>query len=378
MQTGDYTTPARQRVIYGQPVAAALPAALAGLSRVALVTTASLNRPGGLADRVEAALGPACAGRFAAIRAHTPRGDVVALARFLREAGAEGVVSIGGGSVCDAVKIARLLLANDVHETAGMDRLRAPAEVEGPRIPYACIPTTLSAGEYTAYAGSTDERGPLKEAYHHPMLAAETVILDPAMTLATPRDLWFSTAIRAVDHAAEAFCAANTTPMAEATSLHALRLLFRALPRLAEAPGDIGARLDAQLGAWLSIQGFCAGVDLGGSHAIGHALGGTAGMSHGHTSCVMLPHVLRWNAAVNAGRQQAIAEAAGAPDRPAADLVAELVARLGQPGRLRDAGVAREILPKVAAAALHDPWIATNPRPLGGEPGIRAMLEAAW
>ena len=55
------------------------------------------------------------------------------------------------------------------------------------------------------------------------------------------------------------------------------------------------------------------GVTKGASHGIGHVLGGTAGVPHGYTSCVMLPHVLRFNEPVNAARQAWVSEALGRP-----------------------------------------------------------------
>ena len=83
------------------------------------------------------------------------------------------------------------------------------------------------------------------------------------------------------------------------------------------------------------------GVTKGASHGIGHVLGGTADVPHGYTSCVMLPHVLRFNAPVNAERQAWVSEALGRPGVPAADAVAALIAGLGLPGTLRDVGVGR-------------------------------------
>ena len=81
------------------------------------------------------------------------------------------------------------------------------------------------------------------------------------------------------------------------------------------------------------------GVTKGASHGIGHVLGGTAGVPHGYTSCVMLPPVLRFNEPVNAERQAWVSEALGRPGVQAADAVAELIASLGLPGTLRDVGV---------------------------------------
>ena len=92
----------------------------------------------------------------------------------------------------------------------------------------------------------------------------------------------------------------------------------------------------------------------------------------------MLPHVLRYNLEVTRERQRLLAEAMGAVGTPAADIVQKLVADLGLPGRLRDAHVPRELLPKIAEEAMHDLWVKTNPRPISGPPVVLELLEAAW
>ncbi len=204
------------------------------------------------------------------------------------------------------------------------------------------------------------------------------VILDAAMTVATPDRLFFGTGIRAVDHAVETWCSVNATPLVEATALHALRILPRALSRAKSHPDDLENRLNCLIGSWLSIQGVSTGVDLGGSHAIGHVLGGTAGMPHGETSCVMLPHVLRYNMTVNADRQAALAEAMGDANTPAADQIQALVASLDLPGRLRDANVSEDILQTIAEESMFDMWIKTNPRPFNSPAEVLPLLKAAW
>ena len=153
-----------------------------------------------------------------------------------------------------------------------------------------------------------------------------SVILDPADTVHTPEWLFLSTGIRAVDHAVEDICSINAQPLSDGTSLHALRLLSRGLRAVKADPADLEARLDCQLGSWMSIMGSQNGVQKGASHGIGHVLGGTAGVPHGYTSCVMLPPVLRFNEPVNAERQAWVSEALGRPGVKAADAVAELVA----------------------------------------------------
>src|SRR5581483_2041781 len=189
-----------------------------------------------------------------------------------------------------------------------------------------------------------------------------SVILDPAATVHTPEWLFISTGIRAVDHAVEDICSVNSQPFSDGTSLHALRLLGRGLRAVKADPNDLDARLECQLGAWLSITGSQNGVSKGASHGIGHVLGGTAHVPHGYTSCIMLPHVLRFNAPVNAARQAWVSEALGQPGAPAADAVAALIAALGLPQRLRDVGVRQDQLDQIASESMHDRWIHTNPR----------------
>jgi len=176
----------------------------------------------------------------------------------------------------------------------------------------------------------------------------------------------------------EDICSINPTPISDGMSLQALRLLSAGLPGVKANPNDLEARLNCQLGAWLSIIGAQNGVHKGASHGIGHVLGGTAGVPHGYTSCVMLPHVLRFNEPVNADRQRWISEALGRPGDKAADLVAALIAGLGLPGTLRDVGVKPEQLDAIAAGSMHDRWVHTNPRKIDAPPAVRALLDAAW
>tara|TARA_Y100000588_G_scaffold22313_1_gene22540 strand:+ start:3191 stop:4336 length:1146 start_codon:yes stop_codon:yes gene_type:complete len=379
-QIGRYTPAPSQEVIYGKPVAEALVEEIERqkVSRIVFVTNTSLNQPNGLAEVVKGALGKLCVAEVSGIRAHSPREDVVRLTTTLRNSNADMVIALGGGSVCDATKAACLALANGVKVAEDIDKLRVGQIVTTATLPYVSIPTTLSAGEYTAYAGITDERIPRKEVLWDMSIAPNVVILDAAMTEATPSRLFFGTGIRAVDHAVETWCSINVTPLTEATSLHALRILPRALARAKSKPEDLTNRLNCLIGAWLSVQGVSTGVDLGASHGIGHVLGGTAGMPHGETSCVMLPHVLRFNESVNSKRQAALAEAMGDANITAADQIQTLVSDLDLPGRLRDCDVPRELLPTIAEESMHDMWIPTNPRSISGPADVLPLLEAAW
>jgi maleylacetate reductase len=387
LQSGWSQPSPAQTVAFGIPIAEALPEAVRRLSgrRVAVIAANSLSQPGGPAETICGILGDRFHTLLSGIKAHTPRADVARVVKAFD--GADAVVSLGGGSVCDSVKAARLCLANGISDAAGMDRLRSYDKAgepgsdptKSPTLPFIAIPTTLSAAEFSAGAGITDERGPHKQVYIYPGLAPNIVILDPEMTRSTPPRLWFGSGLRAVDHAVETWCSINPTPLSNAYSLYAARLLVNGLRAMYDSPDNLQARLDCMTGSWLSILGPSAGgVKCGGSHGMGHALGGTAGMPHGETSCVMLPHILRYNASVNGDRQAQLAATIGQPQTPLAEIIAELVVHLQLPSSLRAAGVSESVLGAVADAALHDPLLRSNPRPITELPDILKLLRQAW
>ncbi len=175
----------------------------------------------------------------------------------------------------------------------------------------------------------------------------------------------------------ETLCSVDANAYCDGLALHALRLFAEGLPRTKAAPGDLEARLACQQASWLAASTI-GRVNYGASHGIGHALGAAADVPHGHTSCVMLPHVMRYNEAATRARQKTIAEALGRPGVPAADAVAELIGALGQPATLRAVGVKREQLPAIAEASMKNLWVRTNPQPIRSTDDVMRLLEAAW
>ena len=389
MVRGTHRFPPMDRVVYGVPVAEALAEEirLRASRAVYVMASGTLARETELINQVRDVLGNRLAGVCAKIGSHTPRVDVVAAANEARAAKADLVLTVGGGSVTDAAKMVGLCLGNDVTTPEQLDAFRAVVTPDGkterpptqpPGVRFIAVPTTLSAGEFTWFAGCTDTARHVKESFGTALMMPSAVILDPAVTVHTPEWLFLSTGIRAVDHAVEDLCSINPAPFSDGASMHALRLLSRGLRAVKADPGNMEARLDFQLGAWMSIMGSQNGVSKGASHGIGHVLGGTADVPHGYTSCVMLPHVLRFNEPVNAGRQAMVSEALGQPGMKAADAVAELIASLGLPGTLRGVGVKLEQLDAIARQSMHDRWIHTNPRKIDGPPVVRELLDAAW
>lgn len=370
-----------EEVVFGIPAAEAVAdlARRAGARRVLIMASGTLNRETEAVARIRAALGPACAGVFDRVPAHTPRSAVVAATAMAREVGADLIVTAGGGSVTDAAKAVQLCLANGVRDAAGIDALRGEAGpgLRPPTVRQVSVPTTLSAGEFSAIAGVTNEATRVKEMLRHPLVIPQAVVLDPAITVHTPEWLFLSTGIRAVDHCVEGVCSSESHAYGDAQALHGLGLLVRGLRRVKADPGDLAARLDCQLGAWLSMGALATGVPMGASHGIGYVLGAVFGVPHGHTSCIMLPAVMRWNRPANAGRQALVAAAMGEPGRDAGDLLDAFIGGLGMPRSLSAVGIGRDQFGRIAEAAMATPWVPRNPRRIEEPAQVREILDLA-
>ncbi len=386
---GHVNISASERIVFGQPLDKAIVAEAGryGATRVFLTSTRSLARlDNGPLQRAERALGTMHVGTHAEIASHSPREDVIAGAAKARAANADLLVAIGGGSVIDATKAMLMCLWLGIETADDMEPYRAGSDAADARriavpaepIRMLAVSTTFSASEFTSTAGVTQSATNTKQTFLHRMMAPRSIILDPAATLDTPQWLLYATGIRAVDHAVESYCNPDANPATEPLSLQGLRLLHTALPRIKREPLKLEARLDAQFGMWQAISPSVAGVSTGASHGIGYALGSTFGVPHGHTSCVMLPAVLTWNAKVNGDRQKALSEAMGAPGRPAGELVKQLVAGLDQPTSLRDVGITRDSLDEIATRALTYKPVRINPRPIKTPADVREILELAW
>jgi alcohol dehydrogenase class IV len=377
-----------ERVTLGTPAAEAV-ARLAeqrGAERVFILAGTTLNRNTDEIRRIETALGRRHAATHDGVRAHSPRGDVLAAAKVARECDADLVVTVGGGSVTDAGKAIPLCLRHDIaaHDDFDAYRNRVSEDgtgfhpaFEGPDVRVIAVPTTLSGGEFNSLAGVTDELTRLKQGYEHRRMAPAAVVLDPAITVHTPEWVWLSTGVRAVDHCAETLGSLRSNAFCDGMAESGLRLLAGGLALSKSEPGDLEARLNCQVGAWQSMIPVVGGVALGASHAIGHVLGGTCDVPHGYTSCVMAPFVQAWNAPANAARQRRISGALGDAERPAAGLLDALIHALGMPRSLAEVGIGEEQLPLIAANTLQDYWSRTNPRPIDGVADVLEILRSA-
>lgn len=328
------------------------------------------------------------------IPAHVPRESVLEVVQQCRELGADGLVSVGGGSPVDCAKAVALCLGEGVEDGAGLAtyriRYRHPGPAEVPTLrgrppAHVAVGTTLSGGEFTSIVGVTDAARGVKDLFRADALTPRVAILDPALAAHTPRWLWLSTGMRAIDHIVEGVYSPRRTPLTDAVLIEALRILARDLLSSGGEPQDLHRRGRCQVAAWMAIM-HLGNVSTGLSHGLGHQLGAMFGVPHGVTSCILLPPVMEFNRPVTADRQALVAQALGvdvtgmSDDEAATAGVAELrsmLSAMGVPTRLREVGVAPEHFDGLVEEALQDMVVAGNPRTVTAR-DVRAVLEAAY
>lgn len=363
---------APERIVSGAGCLGKLPAELDRLkaARILICCSNSIAARTPLLQRVQAMLGASIIGSFERVREHSPEQDIADLGELLTRTNADAVVSIGGSSVFDTVKVA----------------LSRTADAAGaPPVPQIAIPTTLSAGEFTPGAGFTTETGE-KQLVLDTRVSPRVVLLDPEVTRYTPDALWFGTAIKAIDHAMEAVWSRNPHPYVDALALEAIRLFFTHLPR-SRGPEDMEARAACQMAAWMSISGVGA-VGMRLSHFLGHQIGARMHIPHGITSAILLPTVMRYLCPQTLDAQLRIAAAMGVDGAGRdADAIAQaaeerlimLIAELGLPAGIAAAGGKLDDIEAVALSSMAaaERLGLTGDLPNGID-DVRAILASAW
>ncbi|MEQ3728105.1 MAG: iron-containing alcohol dehydrogenase [Tateyamaria sp.] len=296
-----------------------------------------------------------------------------------------GVVGFGGGSSLDIAKVAALLLGS----REDLDKAWGVGVAKGPRMPLVLIPTTSGTGsEVTPVSiitvGTEEKRG-----ISSPILLPDIAILDAELTLDLPSAITAATGVDAIVHAIEAYASANcnNNPLSKALAREALRLLGANIETVVAEPGNVEARGAMLLGSMLAGQAF-ANSPVASVHALAYPIGGTFHVPHGLSNALVLPHVLRFNAPVAYATYAEIAadafphlaEVEGAKDRCAAliDALAGLSNRLGLQTHLREVGIPKSALEKMAAdAMLQTRLLVNNPRAMS-EQDVLKIYEAAW
>jgi maleylacetate reductase len=348
-----------------------------GAQRVFVIATRSVARNADLLPALAERLGSRCVGQYTAIGQHAPAASVAEAVEAARSAAPDALISFGGGSPIDATKAVAFALGtgldlNDPSAASKAARLDARH-----LLPHVAIPTTLSVAELSGLAGFTTADSQEKVGLRGEGMTPAIVFYDAGLSLPTPIDLWLSTGIRAVDHAVETLLSDKTQPFSSTLSLEALRRLRAGLLASRADPADVVARTECQLGAWLSFT-LPGPAASGLCHTLGKRIGSRHEIPHGVTSCLLLPHVMRYLCSRTAAAQAAIAAALGVDTREmpvdqaaalAADAVYDLIAALGQPQHLAAYGLSQADL-EVAAAP-----VASSEYPLAD---LVAIYRAAW
>jgi alcohol dehydrogenase class IV len=288
-------------------------------SRVYVICSGSLSRNTNVMDQLETALGPdRLVGHWIGMRSHTLWSEVLQIAEEVQTVHADLLLTVGAGSLTDGAKIIALVgipfslilpfvimfclysfrislffpgrpyifiysqsnipqvLANRVSTPEELETLaEGPKKrkyIEAPTLPIISVPTSLSAGEYSNFAGGTEDNSKRKYSFQPPIRGPELVILDPWLAKTTPDSIWLSTGVRAMDHCIESLCAiAGTTTKSDKLALNALGLLVPGLLRCKKDRSDRDAHLQCQLGSVDAMAACTSGsIELGASHGIGH------------------------------------------------------------------------------------------------------------
>lgn len=335
-----------QRVVFapGAVERVADEAARLGLERALVIATPGSGAR--LGRRIAGLLGARAAGLHAQAVVHVPKAVAEAGLGAAKEAGADGLVAVGGGAAIGLAKAIALAAA----------------------LPILALPTTYSGSEATPIWGTTE--GERKVTGREPRVLPRTILYDPALTLGLPPAVSAASGMNAIAHCVEGLWVPERTPFTMALADEAIRRWAASLRRVVAAPDDLDARGECLVAAWLSGAVLTAGTGL--HHKLAHVLGGL-GLPHAETHAIILPRVARFNLAAAPDARKHLAHALGCDD-PAAAL-ADLLAGLPIPQRLREVGFDRaridDVARQVAALGIKDP------RPVSAEDAAALLSDAA-
>ncbi|MCP4425839.1 MAG: iron-containing alcohol dehydrogenase, partial [Chloroflexi bacterium] len=286
--------------------------------------------------------------------------SVHAATAVFRESGAQVIIGVGGGSALDTAKAVKLHVGGppeaSIWEYASMlgDEKR-PYPDPSAMPPYIAIPTTAGTGaEVTPWALLTHTERKMKFGVGDVSAIPDVALADPSLTLTLPTHLTAATGMDALSHLIEAYVSTNHNPILDPMILYGIELVGRSL-RTAVARGDNKQARADMLQASL-IGGIAISSKwLGACHSLAHPLSGIAGVHHGLACGITLPHQMAYSligaieryAAVGLALDEGLAEAVSDRERAegAVTAVHDLLADVGLPTRLRDAGVSEDQIP---------------------------------
>ncbi|MBI5441820.1 MAG: iron-containing alcohol dehydrogenase [Deltaproteobacteria bacterium] len=292
---------------------------------------------------------------------------VMAGTEVYRAEGCNAIVAVGGGSPIDCAKGIGVVSSNRRHilEFEGVDRVSEPIP------PLLCVPTTGgTSADVSQFAIITDTERRVKFAIITKAVVPDVALVDPLTLTTMPRWLASCSGLDALIHAIEAFVSNASSAMTDLHALEAIRLLAGNLELSIRNPQDIDLRVKVMQGSLQAGLAF-SNASLGAVHAMAHSLGGLLDLPHGECNALVLEQVMAFNFAAAEDRFRRIGEALGLDLRgrnereSRSSILAEIHRLRGAMGldeTLGKRGVGRADIPGLAARAIADPCIVTNPR----------------
>lgn len=286
-----------------------------------------------------------------------------------KNAGADYLIAIGGGSPIDTAKGIGIIINNP--EFSDVVSLEGVAETKEPCVPIIAVPTTAgTAAEVTINYVITDTEKKRKFVCVDPHDIPVVAIVDSDMMSSMPKGLTASTGMDALTHAIEGYTTLAAWELTDMMHLKAIEIISRSLR--AACDNDPQGREDMALGQYVAGMGF-SNVGLGVVHGMAHPLGAFYDTPHGIANAVLLPYVMEYNAEYTGEKFRDIAKAMGVEGtesmsqeeyrKAAVDAVKQLSKDVGIPAKLHEIGVKEEDLQALAESAFADVCTGGNPRP---------------
>jgi alcohol dehydrogenase class IV len=344
-----------------------------GATKVLVVTDTGVEKAG-LVEIVKEGLESGTAEIVGVFNEVPPNSEIKIVQKcydMAKAAGADAVISVGGGSCIDTAKGTTLLM---VEGGDLLDHQSAVYTPSGPMPPHFAIPTTAGTGSESTFAAViADHEQMMKLIFQGPELAPTVAMLDPVMTKTLPPHLTASTGMDAFTHCIEALHSEMHEPICDGLALHAIRMIKDYLVRSVKDGSDIEARTYMLIAANMGGVAF-ANAFVGIVHAMAHSIGGKFGIPHGVANAILLPYGMEFNLRyVEEGvpaKYKMVADAlgldvAGDDDETAArkaiDYVRDLTVEIGLPTKLGEVGLPEDGLEAVTEDAMIDGSMFNNP-----------------
>ena len=287
---------------------------------------------------------------------------------FVKEAQADCLVAIGGGSPIDTAKAIGIIVTNP--EFSDVISLEGVADTKNPCLPILAVPTTSgTAAEVTINYVITDKENNRKFVCVDPHDIPIVAFVDSDMMMGMPSALCAATGMDAMTHAIEGFITQGAWEMSDMLHIKAIEIIGRSLRD--SVKGDQVAREQMALGQYIAGMGF-SNVGLGLVHGMAHPLSAWYNVPHGVACAALLPTVMKYNKDFTGEKYREIALALGIENAAtmsltdvrdaACDAIDQLSQDVGIPATISELGVKKEDLSQIAEDALRDVCTPGNPR----------------